>query len=376
MKTMSLFIFLGMFVTFNISCSGDDSGVSFEKPVVTPEGAMSISLMQLNFLNSGSFEDFQDYEKVKDLVVVGQLKANYSFPENIFGKFINLETLTLQEHTTIPQSFSLQSTPPTSGGDGQETVRFPKLKKIILPEVTTIESRAFALLPNLTEIYCPKLLHVGQAAFGKCISLREVSFPELVSTKNMLFEGCTKLQKVDLPKLKCVEEMNFAYCTSLTDISLLQADTIRSSAFRNSSIGKISAPNLTYIAEYAFRESAITEVDFPKVKNVASLAFESCSQLVRINLPALVDFRYDVFVDCGKLTYISLASARRVVFPYVHNPFTLKLGYSGDIELTDATEQTEICTLYLGEKEYTQADLVNSVWKSHKWKAIHKYTNE
>jgi hypothetical protein len=132
---------------------------------------------------------------------------------------------------------------------------------------------AFRLCSNLVEVVLPPHLEViGGEVFHGCRNLRQVNEPAtLMSIGRQAFEGCESL-KVDLT-LNVVSLASFAFSYS---------------GLRNVTFGR----RLSRVGYGTFLGCSLVEVDLraPCCRVIDRSAFSSCTSLVRVQLPAALEY--------------------------------------------------------------------------------------
>ena len=190
--------------------------------------------------------------------------------------------------------------------------RFPKLKKITIPDsVTYIGSFAFEECRSLASIKIPdSVTYIGYEAFVRCTNLADISFPD-----NVTYMG----QSVLYNTAYYFNEDNWKDNELYNNKHLLAVqDSIPDNY-------EIKAGTLT-IAGGLFRDKTnLTSVKIPdSVKSIGESAFEGCTGITSITIPDGVTSIYTgAFYGCTSLESIiipdSITSIGAIVFHGCNN---------------------------------------------------------
>ena len=143
------------------------------------------------------------------------------------------------------------------------------LKKISMPDVLTVEDRAFETSGTesiIEEIELPAATTIGEAAFRGLKNLKKINIPEITVLDKYVFNMCESLTSVEFGKVTTVKDGAFMDCKSLKTVSL------------------------------------------PLAESIGTSAFTSCSALEEVYLPSVTTMDYQVFYDCTSLKVLSFKS--------------------------------------------------------------------
>lgn len=290
------------------------------------------------------------------------------------------------------------------------------------PKAKTIGSHAFQGCGYLTDINFQEATAIEPYAFGLCIRLKDVNFPNVISIYSGAFSSCYDLETVDFPKATTVatdcfysciwvkkmkfgafsgeatafgsspnlEEIIFPAATSayfpyqpgLTSVSLPNATTLRSEAFRGcSSLSTIDLPKVSSIGSAAFSGcSNLVNVNIPLVSIINTSTFQKCISLSNIDWPQITYISSYAFYSCTNLTtasFINVSSIGSDAFKGCHNLISLTLGgssvcsmykYAYPFESTPIAGYSAVAGRY--GSIYVPASLLtayqtNSVWSAY-----------
>ena len=235
------------------------------------------------------------------------------------------------------------------------------LTTLSLPKCTTIGSGALAFYYNLKEVTLNELdtlVNINNQAFHTCINLTEIkNSHKIQSIGNSAFYSNEKLHLINLPNVTTIGTNAFINCTTLSRIAFADTqnsklNSIGQSAFHNTAIQEINAPNCTifglmktannYFSGYNIASSPIancgptlsvitlgvsngttpfpailagasskisnshfnnlTSISLSKITSVANSAFRNLQNLEYITLsPSLSAIPQQAFENCGKI---------------------------------------------------------------------------
>lgn len=273
---------------------------------------------------------------------------------------------------------------------------FPEALYVKLPNVTSVESDAFAGCDWITGLELPAAETVEALAFSDCSSLEklllgvkriyfeesygrieyfsnyfadipasltELSFPRLERVGVNSFAWNRRLRKIDLPEVKEISHNAFSECVSLTDVNCPKVEILNQEAFKGCHM--------------------LRDIDCSRVISVGSRAFEDCYNLKHLVFSSLQELKgHYVFSGCKNLllefsqvTWINFLffSASNTNDSYSKNfSLIIRLPTKGaiSIELSDSSYEylLKFNTLYLHESKKKQVSGLK--WQGRTWKQI------
>ena len=161
---------------------------------------------------------------------------------------------------------------------------------IVHKDVTVILRRAFEFNRNIIEVICHENVErIEGMAFSFCRNLRRVIMPGVKEVETRAFIDCDALTDVDCDMLHLIGPDSFMDCKSLSSMNLPSARIVGGFAFH----GCI----------------ALTDVKFSaKLERIKGGAFLDCPSLQRITIPLKDGVITDdnIFAACVKLTHVDL----------------------------------------------------------------------
>ena len=194
-------------------------------------------------------------------------------------------------------------------------------KNVVIPEtisgapVTAIANKAFYLNRAIISVTIPGTVKtIGTDAFRGCSRLTNVTFSEGLETIGTYAFGATALTKVVFPgTLKTIGVSAFNGVKTLTEIDLKNVQSIKGTAFANTSVGATGAGNrvvvpvtVTELGAGAFQNcTSIKRVDWYPVKlangaagNMTTPAFKGCTGIneariyeTAVNIPSYLFYK-------------------------------------------------------------------------------------
>ncbi|MBE6623917.1 MAG: leucine-rich repeat domain-containing protein [Ruminococcaceae bacterium] len=128
---------------------------------------------------------------------------------------------------------------------------------------------------------------IGDSAFENCSDVKTLKLPDSIEIiERGAFKNCTNLKTIELPdSLTTIGYKSFAYCSSLDEIDFPHS--------------------LTTIETEAFICTALREIYLPpSVKKILSYAFYGCTDLEKVTIDTVAEFKgsdYGAFGNCPKL---------------------------------------------------------------------------
>ena len=130
-----------------------------------------------------------------------------TFSSETYNSFSAMTELNLPNATIFPANFF----------SGKET---GKLKKVSMPNVTSIGEKGFYYCSALEEVYMPKVESIGATAFENCKALKNIDFPDTLTEIGKEAFRSTALEKVIFPdSLESIGGNAFANCKNLKIVS-------------------------------------------------------------------------------------------------------------------------------------------------------------
>lgn len=124
-----------------------------------------------------------------------------------------------------------------------------------------------------------------------------------------LLEAANTLPEKQADPQKVVEDIVTGVLTEV-EWSL---STMPQNAFRNWSITKINAPNLTSISDNAMYDcKSLVEVNFPELTALPGYNFYNCVALQVLNLPKVTEIKANVLYLCTSLEYVDLPKVNTI----------------------------------------------------------------
>ncbi len=103
----------------------------------------------------------------------------------------------------------------------------PRLRLVVMPNVTVTEKDAFINCRALADVECDKLEIIGAGAFYRCESLKSINLPSVRIVEEFAFTCCNALTSaIFSDKLERIDELVFVKCTSLERITIPLKDGI------------------------------------------------------------------------------------------------------------------------------------------------------
>lgn len=106
---------------------------------------------------------------------------------------------------------------------------------IYLPNVTTLDWRAFYNCKKITSVYTPNVATLSNVVFEGCTALAEIYIPLCTEIGSGCFRNCTKLLEIFAPLCTSLDSECFRSCSSLVSVILGDVTSIPSYAFYNCS---------------------------------------------------------------------------------------------------------------------------------------------
>ena len=212
---------------------------------------------------------------------------------------------------------------------------------VIAKSITSIGSSAFEgciSLANITFEENSRLTSIGSYVFYGCRNLTSVAVPASVtSIGSSAFEGCSKLTDITIPfvgnTLNGTENTHFGYIfgaatysdngnkvpDSLKTVSITNAESIASSAFRNcDNLASVTiSESVTGIGFSAFEGcislSSVTFGENSRLSSIGSSAFSGCSNLASVAISAgVTSINHAAFEGCISLGSVTFGENSRL----------------------------------------------------------------
>lgn len=195
-----------------------------------------------------------------------------------------------------------------------------------------------------------KVTHIGADAFANTDinSISESDFPEVTDIENNIFDNCTRLTEINMPKLTAIlkefssssssyEEPSFTSDSSSSiyvphdvyfgrNLQRLHTLNLQSydgevPALPSSTMRKIILPSIKTIQQYEFYNfSSLSSLDLTSVQTAFSNAFLNCDKLSVLSLPNAINFVYGMFMSPpSNATATSYTYLSKILLPKVTN---------------------------------------------------------
>lgn len=176
-----------------------------------------------------------------------------------------------------------------------------KLTTAYLPCLSTISSYAFYNCSSLTGVTTAPLYNIGSSAFASCGSLSSVIFSTSMSGIGASAFMYTKLPALNLERINDIGITAFRYCYSLSEFTAGYVGYIRSSAFANCGLQRVSISSAS-----------------PSILQYGTSAFLSCSSLSSVyisqnNSATYYSVAQGAFYSCINLKFACFIGARAFV---------------------------------------------------------------
>ncbi len=159
-----------------------------------------ITSSDIRFLKITTQKDYQLHE-----VNAAVFSNDLAFIRTTLG---NLERLDLSQarfyNDTVPRS-ALDCSKNIEYAFNLPKGNLPKLERVDLPPVVSVDWYAFRHLPALKNINLPNTLHIADQAFEGCVSLRAVNAPKLETLGQGAFFRCDALSGLVFPRLEDIK---------------------------------------------------------------------------------------------------------------------------------------------------------------------------
>lgn len=165
----------------------------------------------------------------------------------------------------------------------------PGYEIIFGDNVTEIKSNLFDNT-NVTKITLGKNVEkICDGAFQGCRYLETVNLNDkLTFIDNNAFYDCP-ISEIDLKNVEIISDYAFYGCSNISEVDLSRLIKIGISAFGESGIKAVYAPELRHISSYAFANSKqLASVNIPKIEYIDSYAFNGCESLSVLNLSKFI----------------------------------------------------------------------------------------
>ncbi|MBP1578853.1 MAG: leucine-rich repeat protein [Oscillospiraceae bacterium] len=188
----------------------------------------------------------------------------------------------------------------------------PSLKKIVLPNVSTVGKYAFSECSNLTDVQLKKgvVNTIGDYCFAYDTKLVGIQLYDSISAIGKgAFKGCTSLASIVIPenpKLTSISADMFAQCSELSSVTLPGNITSFAAGTKVTNL-KATTPA---IGDGVFSDcTALAEIKLPaSLTSIGKAAFSGCQNLQSIELPGKVTTVGDyAFYDCRTMDSLKLS---------------------------------------------------------------------
>lgn len=215
-------------------------------------------------------------------------------------------------HNTDADDFDINAS-------GQITGYFGKDIDISIPEkvqnktVRGIAASAFQNNTDIRSVHLPKnITTIGVSAFEGCTSLESVTGEGIKTVKSKAFKN-SSISDFPFEQIKTIGSYAFASCTNLPDISLNNIESIDTYAFQNATIKKeLYVDTNPIIEKYAFSGSTVKNVDMPNITALGDGVFNKCSSLKSVHLESAENIGMGTFKYCTSLDDVLIPSVTTI----------------------------------------------------------------
>ena len=179
---------------------------------------------------------------------------------------------------------------------------------------------------TLTEWVDDEIITLKAPLFMGYEALKKVSCENLIELPNYVFYG-SHIANVYLPRVQNLLSIgsngyHFANCYFLETIQLPELTTIsgQNNFFSCSKLITVSFPKLINLTFGTFQScKKLTQVELPAVTNIGGMPFLNCASLLNLHLPSLIDLNNGLAENCQLLEKIDLPlltkiSTKAVIF--------------------------------------------------------------
>lgn len=288
---------------------------------------------------------------------VNSIISNYSFAEiTALKSVVGLDKIsTVGAYAFSATSLvNLNLATATKIGEGAFS-NISTLTTVSIPNVTTIESGAFALTSAegvLTTIDLSKVTTLGTGVLMNQSQLTSVTLNQAItSVPAYMFANCTSLTSVTFNgTVTSIGAYAFNNCKSLTSVDTSNVVLIESYAFANTTnLSTLTLTELKTVDKYAFGASGITSITANKLETISEGAFYNATKLATINASSVKTIEKLAFVGTALTTYTlssTISSVANYAF-YGANKLTA-INYDGktDVKVNDYATLSQGC-LYI-----------------------------
>lgn len=320
----------------------------------------TISVADMGWIRD-NLDNLETFRVIENGTFVNDTLPEFAFCDESFDAHDHITTVDLPTIDTV----------------GAHAFRSGRISSINMPNVTTIEEKAFANSIILMDVSLPAVTSMENSAFENCGSLTNVSLPELIIVPDNGFNNCNVLVNVTIPNVTTIGNGSFSYCTALTTIVLSNVTTVGQSAFSYcDALTAINLPNATTVGQAAFCHcNNLDTAILPNVQTIEQQCFYSCDWLVTINVSNATYIGDSAFESCTMLPTISLPKVAIIddnAFEYctemdnISAPLATSVGYEVFYDCYDLTtvympKVTDIDEYAFYESGLTKVDMPSLV---------------
>ena len=320
----------------------------------------TISVADMGWIRD-NLDNLETFRVIENGTFVNDTLPEFAFCDESFDAHDHITTVDLPTIDTV----------------GAHAFRSGRISSINMPNVTTIEEKAFANSIILMDVSLPAVTSMENSAFENCGSLTNVSLPELIIVPDNGFNNCNVLVNVTIPNVTTIGNGSFSYCTALTTIVLSNVTTVGQSAFSYcDALTAINLPNATTVGQAAFGHcNNLDTAILPNVQTIEQQCFYSCDWLVTINVSNATYIGDSAFESCTMLPTISLPKVAIIddnAFEYctemdnISAPLATSVGYEVFYDCYDLTtvympKVTDIDEYAFYESGLTKVDMPSLV---------------
>ena len=207
---------------------------------------------------------------------------------------------------------------------GGEAISNTQITSVDFNQVTTIGKNAFKGCTGITSLVAIHVKTINNEAFEGCSSIKTLSLPAVVTISKNAFANCEQLNTVSLgASLSNVTANPFSNCTALKEFVVDQA----SATFMADGHALIHKGDGTLVSF----PCALTEYTASTMcKKLGDGSFKNCSNLVKLNLPSVLEIGESALSNCSSLVELLVPHLQKV-----NNIYGLTFNGVGNLKVVD-----------------------------------------